>query len=80
MASLWTNPEQFADPKFRQRMRDYKRLHENEQFIAETRQQIRELIHQLKLTIHENEQLKDFLAAETDREWKEEAQLSAAAE
>lgn len=77
MTTLWSNPELFADPKFRQRMRDYKRVEENEQFITETRQLVRELIHQVKLATIENEQLKDFLAAETDRELQAEQQEAA---
>jgi hypothetical protein len=65
-----------ADKHFREVLHAQK----EDALIAAEYQAIRERIHALKVRKRMNEQLKDALAAETDREWQEEAQLTAAGE
>ncbi len=75
--SIFDNIEPyFADRRVRERFHTLK----EDAAIAGELQAIRERIHALKVRKRQNEQLKDKLAEESERDWQEEAQLSAAAE
>lgn len=62
----------FVDRKLRERLRTRKVDVE----LAEELQDIKQRIHAWKCKRRENEMLKDFLAAETDREWQAEQEAA----